>query len=107
MTGMARPDPGIDVPGLAARRIAADILEGVLCTERLAQSTQRQRRRQRVDRTRVDDCCDHSDVAGTRSGAVNERCFCDDRISHDSPSSARSPRTVSRHHLLAFVNSSS
>jgi 16S rRNA (cytosine967-C5)-methyltransferase len=30
MTGMARPDPGVDVPGLAARRIAADILEGVL-----------------------------------------------------------------------------
>src|SRR5256885_7216958 len=34
MTGMARPDPGIDVPGLAARRIAADILEGVLCRRR-------------------------------------------------------------------------
>jgi 16S rRNA (cytosine967-C5)-methyltransferase len=30
MTSMARPDPGVDVPGLAARRIAADILEGVL-----------------------------------------------------------------------------
>jgi 16S rRNA (cytosine967-C5)-methyltransferase len=30
MTGMARPDLAVDAPGLAARRIAADILDGVL-----------------------------------------------------------------------------
>ena len=34
MTGMARPDLDSDVPGLAARRIAADILEGVLLRRR-------------------------------------------------------------------------
>jgi 16S rRNA (cytosine967-C5)-methyltransferase len=34
MTGMAHPDLGSDVPGLAARRIAADILEGVLLRRR-------------------------------------------------------------------------
>jgi 16S rRNA (cytosine967-C5)-methyltransferase len=34
MTGMARPDLDRDVPGLAARRIAADILEGVLLRRR-------------------------------------------------------------------------
>ena len=30
MTGMARTDSAIDPPGLAARRIAVDILDGVL-----------------------------------------------------------------------------
>ena len=30
MTGMVRPDLAVDAPGLAARRIAADILDGVL-----------------------------------------------------------------------------
>jgi 16S rRNA (cytosine967-C5)-methyltransferase len=34
MTGMAHPDLDRDVPGLAARRIAADILEGVLLRRR-------------------------------------------------------------------------